>query len=70
MQWDASAADAESLHQTLQDRWRIEVPIFTWPAPPKRLVRVSAQIYNHRGQYERLADALTRELARERDDVA
>ena len=67
---DASTADAESLHRTLQDRWRIEVPVFTWPAPPKRLVRVSAQIYNHRGQYERLADALTGELARERDDVA
>jgi isopenicillin-N epimerase len=62
---DGSAVDAESLHKTLQERWRIEVPIFTWPAAPKRLVRVSAQIYNHRAQYERLADALTSELARE-----
>ena len=64
---DASAADAESLHRALQDRWRIEVPIFTWPAAPKRLIRVSAQIYNQRAQYERLADALASELARERD---
>jgi isopenicillin-N epimerase len=62
---DGSAVDAESLHKTLQERWRIEVPVFTWPAAPKRLVRVSAQIYNHRAQYERLADALTNELARE-----
>jgi len=62
---DASADDAESLHRALQDRWRIEVPVFTWPAAPKRLVRVSAQIYNHRSQYERLADALAKELSRE-----
>jgi isopenicillin-N epimerase len=62
---DATVADAESLHRTLQDRWRIEVPVFTWPAPPKRLVRVSAQIYNHRAHYERLADALADEIAKE-----
>jgi isopenicillin-N epimerase len=67
---DGDTARAESLHATLQDRWRIEVPIFTWPAAPKRLVRVSAQIYNHRGQYERLADALANELAKESASVA
>jgi isopenicillin-N epimerase len=63
---DAKGADVESLHATLQDQWRIEVPVFAWPAAPKRLIRVSAQIYNHRAQYERLADALDSELARER----
>jgi isopenicillin-N epimerase len=63
---DAADGAAESLHAALHDQWRIEVPIFAWPAPPKRLVRVSAQIYNHRSQYERLADALTTELAREK----
>jgi isopenicillin-N epimerase len=63
---DATGADAESLHTTLQDKWRIEVPVFAWPAAPKRLVRVSAQLYNHRSQYERLADALESALARER----
>jgi len=35
----------------------IEVPIIPWPAPPKRLVRVSAQLYNSLPQYERLAGA-------------
>jgi isopenicillin-N epimerase len=63
---DASSGDPESLHTALQNDWRIEVPVFPWPAAPKRLVRVSAQIYNHRAQYERLAEALTSELARER----
>jgi isopenicillin-N epimerase len=63
---DAGEGDAESLHVKLQEKWRIEVPVFAWPAASKRLVRVSAQIYNHRAQYERLADALGSELERER----
>jgi len=45
----------------LQDRllaqYRIEVPIIPWPAPPKRLLRISAQLYNSLPQYERLAVA-------------
>jgi isopenicillin-N epimerase len=45
---------------------RIEVPIMRWPAPPRRLVRVSCQLYNDSSQYTRLADALRKELAAER----
>ena len=37
----------------------IEVPIFAWPAPPRLLLRISAQAYNRIGQYEQLAAALT-----------
>jgi isopenicillin-N epimerase len=36
----------------------IEVPIIPWPAPPRRLLRVSAQLYNSLPQYRRLAVAL------------
>jgi isopenicillin-N epimerase len=36
----------------------IEVPIIPWPDPPRRLVRVSAQVYNERADYERLVEAL------------
>ncbi len=50
----------------LFDGHGIEVPIFRWPAPPRRLVRISAQLYNHPEQYVRLADALRKELAAER----
>jgi len=42
---------------------RIEVPISPWPAPPKRVLRLSAQLYNRREQYERLAQVLRAESA-------
>ena len=51
------------LQRTLFDRHRIEVPVFTWPAAPKRLIRVSAQLYNRIDQYEALAQALKDALA-------
>lgn len=56
----------EPLQDALLERWRIEVPVFAWPARPRRLVRVSAQRYNHPGQYERLGRALVTLLAEER----
>jgi len=55
----------EPLQARLFDGWGIEVPIMRWPAPPRRLVRVSAQLYNFAGQYARLAEALRKELAAE-----
>ncbi len=36
----------------------IEVPLVPWPEPPKRLVRISAHLYNHEAEYRRLADVL------------
>lgn len=53
----------DPLQAALRDGWGIEVPIFTWPRAPKRLLRVSAQLYNDREQYARLADALATHLA-------
>ena len=50
----------------LFDGWGIEVPVMSWPAPPRRLLRVSAQLYNARDQYARLAEAVSKELATER----
>ena len=53
----------DPLQETLLARHGIEVPVIPWPAPPSRLLRVSAQLYNHLAQYERLAEALATELA-------
>jgi isopenicillin-N epimerase len=59
---DSAWADEDPLGEALRRRWRIEVPIFPWPSPPHRLVRVSAQLYNRIEDYQRLAEALTAEL--------
>ena len=48
----------DDLQKHLFDRFAIEVPVIAWPAAPKRWVRVSAHIYNHEQDYDRLAEAL------------
>jgi isopenicillin-N epimerase len=48
----------DPLQAALYGQFAIEVPVLAWPAPPRRLLRVSAQLYNTSAQYERLADAL------------
>jgi isopenicillin-N epimerase len=50
------------LQDALRLKHRIEVPIISWPAPPRRAVRISAQLYNSLPQYEQLAEALAAEL--------
>ena len=55
----------DPLQGRLFDGWGIEVPVVSWPAAPRRLVRVSAQLYNCREHYARLAEALGQELAAE-----
>jgi isopenicillin-N epimerase len=54
----------DPLQARLYEGWNIEVPVMSWPAAPRRLVRISAQLYNCRAHYERLAEALRKELAR------
>jgi isopenicillin-N epimerase len=56
----------DPIQARLFDAWRIEVPVMSWPAPPRRLIRISAQLYNSAEQYARLADALREELAAEK----
>ncbi len=48
----------DALQEELFDRFQIEVPVVPWPHPPKRLLRISAQLYNTIEDYERLAEAL------------
>ena len=56
----------EPLQAALVERHRIQVPVMTWPAAPRRLIRTSTQIYNRPEEIDRLADALLTELAAER----
>ncbi|QRN99731.1 aminotransferase class V-fold PLP-dependent enzyme [Archangium violaceum] len=53
-----SALGLDPLQDRLLFEHGIEVPITPWPRPPHRHVRVSAQLYNSRAEYQRLAEAL------------
>ncbi len=54
----------DPLQVRLFQHHRIEVPIPLWPAPPRRLLRISAQLFNSPEQYVRLAAVLRDELRR------
>jgi isopenicillin-N epimerase len=53
----------------LLERHRIEVPVIPWPAPGQRLLRISAQLYNKKADYELLAEALRELLTRRRGEA-
>lgn len=48
----------DPLQDRLFDDYRIEVPVVLWPRWPKRVLRVSAQLYNDEREYQALAQAL------------
>ncbi len=58
----AAPLGVDPLQTRLFEKHRIEVPVMPWPEPPKRLLRISAQLYNKPDQYQRLASALMTEL--------
>jgi isopenicillin-N epimerase len=55
----------DPLRAALFNEERVEVPVYPWPhtaadvAPKRRLLRVSAQIYNEPSDYDRLVAALS-----------
>ena len=49
------------LQKQLLQKHRIEVPVMIFPAPPRQLVRIAAQLYNSVDQFERLGAALLEE---------
>ena len=63
MDTGTSPTPSHPLYTALIERFGIEVPVYQWPAPPRCLVRISAQAYNSPAQYERLAAALRTLLA-------
>ena len=53
-----SVTPESSIRARLLDDYRIEAPVFNWPEPPARYVRLSAHAYNSAEQYRELAGAL------------
>ena len=53
----------DPLQDTFLREYGIEVPVIPWPKPPRRVLRISAQVYNSRRHYELLAKALTDSFA-------
>ncbi|MGZ7040272.1 MAG: aminotransferase class V-fold PLP-dependent enzyme [Thermoanaerobaculia bacterium] len=54
---DAEAAPSlygDPLQDILLERHHIEVPLVPWPHPPKRILRVSAHLYNTESEYDEL----------------
>jgi isopenicillin-N epimerase len=58
-----SGITLDPVQEKLFTDYRIEVPVVSWPAAGRRLVRVSAQAYNSLGDYEVLAQALREIIA-------
>jgi isopenicillin-N epimerase len=54
--------ELDPLQETLRSRYRIEVPVLRWSEAGRRVLRISAQLYNTTDQYVRLADALRAEI--------
>lgn len=63
--WDACEKELpksplyiDRLQNFLWENYKIEVPVIPWEKYPHRLLRISAQLYNHLSQYEKLAEIL------------
>ena len=53
-----SIHEPDSIHLELLDEYNIQVPVWYWPNPEGRYIRISAQIYNHLDEYKYLASVL------------
>ena len=53
-----SALSVAPLQRRLREDYHIQAAVVSWPSPPARTLRISAQIYNHLAEYELLAAAV------------
>ncbi len=51
-------SEPDPLHLELLENHNIQVPVWYWPNPEGRYIRISAYLYNHEEEYEYLADIL------------
>ncbi len=57
----AAPMEVDPLQRRLWERHGIEAVVCPWPAPPRRLLRVSAHLYNREEDYRKLIAALRAE---------
>ena len=57
----ASPWEPDPLGKALFEEHHIEIPVFPWPGPGSRVLRISCQVYVDRADVERLVDALRAE---------
>ncbi len=57
-----SKGEGDPLQETLWREHRIEVPVYGWGNPARRIVRISAQLYNREQDFAELARALERSV--------
>ena len=57
-----SALATDPLQDRLFREYGSEVPVVSWPGPPRRLIRISAHLYNEESDYQKLAAALPEAL--------
>jgi hypothetical protein len=55
--------DLDPLQDWLFARYRIEVPVYGWPVPDRRWIRVSPHLHNSEAQYLFLSEALREAMA-------
>ena len=53
--------EPDPLHETLSEKYGIQIPVWSWPSPRGRYFRISAQLYNSEDEYRYLAWALQQE---------
>lgn len=53
--------EPDPLHTILSEKYGIQIPVWSWPSPQGRFIRISAQLYNSEEEYHYLAWALQQE---------
>ena len=57
-----SVLEPDPLHTLLFEKYRIQVPVFSWPHHNVRYLRTASYLYNSLEEYEYLAEALKKEI--------
>ena len=57
-----SVLEPDPLHTLLFEKYRIQVPVFSWPHHNVRYLRTASYLYNSLEEYEYLAEVLKKEI--------